>query len=68
MSYSLFFGDCLEEMKKLAREAYQTAMEIGKAEQIDSTNSIMLGLALNFSVFYYEIENDAQKVSSNSLI
>lgn len=52
-----------EEMKKLAREAYQTAMEIGKAEQIDSTNSIMLGLALNFSVFYYEIENDAQKVS-----
>ena len=57
-----------EEMKKLAREAYQTALEIGQAEHIDPTNSIMLGLALNFSVFYYEIENDAQKVSTISMI
>ena len=57
-----------EEMKKLAREAYQTALEIGQAEHIDPTNSIMLGLALNFSVFYYEIENDAQKLSTISMI
>ena len=51
-----------EETKKNAREAYQAAMDIGREEKLNSTNPIMLGLALNFSVFYYEIEGDSQKV------
>ena len=37
-------------------------MNIGKEENLQSTNTIMLGLDLNFSVFFYEIEGDSQKV------
>lgn len=40
-------------------EAYGKASEIGK--RLPSTNPIRLGLALNFSVFYYEIEDDSSK-------
>ncbi|KAI6655953.1 14-3-3 epsilon protein [Oopsacas minuta] len=36
-----------------AKEAYQQAVKI--AEELDETDPIRLGLALNFSVFYYEI-------------
>lgn len=50
-----------DETKTKAREAYQKAMDIGQEEHLESTNPIMLGLALNFSVFYYEIEEDSQK-------
>ena len=37
-------------------------MNIGKEENLQSTNTIMNGLDLNFYVFYYEIECDSQKV------
>lgn len=43
-----------------ANEAYSKAVEVSKTE-LKSTNPIRLGLALNFSVFYYEIRGDPSK-------
>jgi 14-3-3 protein epsilon len=40
-----------------AHEAYKQAMEIAKSELL-VTHPIRLGLALNFSVFYYEVLNN----------
>jgi len=43
-------------------EAYKKALEIAEASvKLPTTNPIRLGLALNFSVFYYEIINEPQK-------
>ena len=42
-----------------SQEAYQKAVET--ASRMPSTHPIRLGLALNFSVFYYEILNDPGK-------
>ncbi|XP_071962098.1 14-3-3-like protein [Antedon mediterranea] len=47
---------CTEE----SLEAYKQALEKAKT-QLAPTNPIRLGLALNFSVFYYEILNDPEK-------
>merc|ERR1711879_1040143 len=43
--------DVLEDVKKKALKAYEDANEI----QLTPYNPIKLGLALNFSVFYYEV-------------
>lgn len=51
-----------EERNKVvdsSREAYQKASKVG--EDLPPTNPIRLGLALNFSVFYYEIEESPTK-------
>ena len=43
-----------------SHDAYSAAFEQAKTD-MDSTNPIRLGLALNFSVFYYEIQNKPDK-------
>ena len=48
------------ETTKNAEEAYTSAVEIAKLH-LATTNPIRLGLALNFSVFYYEIQNKPDK-------
>ncbi len=42
-----------------SQKAYQDAFEISKKE-MQPTHPIRLGLALNFSVFYYEILNSPE--------
>ncbi|XP_048405939.1 14-3-3 protein beta/alpha-1-like isoform X2 [Stegostoma tigrinum] len=60
--YYRYLSEVASEDKKKAtvessQEAYKTALEISKTE-MEPTHPIRLGLALNFSVFYYEILND----------
>jgi len=43
-----------------SQQAYQDAFDISKSEMAP-THPIRLGLALNFSVFYYEIKNSPEK-------
>lgn len=49
-----------EAVAEAAFKAYKEANEIAK-EHMDTTDPIRLGLALNFSVFYYEIKNDSKE-------
>jgi len=43
-------------------ESYEEALDVAK-ENLPSTHPIRLGLALNYSVFYYEIKNERDKAS-----
>ena len=52
-------GGNKEAAIKASDEAYGKATE--KANSLATTHPIRLGLALNFSVFYYEIMNDHEK-------
>jgi 14-3-3 protein epsilon len=47
-------GDLREKTGAKARESYQAALDVAKVE-LAPTHPTRLGLALNFSVFYYEI-------------
>ncbi|KAM7375908.1 hypothetical protein PAMP_005669 [Pampus punctatissimus] len=53
-------GDDKTKTIENSQQAYQEAFDISKTE-MDSTHPIRLGLALNFSVFYYEILNSQEK-------
>ena len=55
------------EVVESSLEAYKEAITVAK--DLQSTNPIRLGLALNFSVFYYEIMNapeDACKLAKEA--
>jgi len=56
-------GDSKKETVDQSQEAYQNAFEISKKD-MQPTHPIRLGLALNFSVFYYEILNSPDKACS----
>jgi len=52
-------GEDRKQLSHQSKEAYDTATKT--AETLATTHPIKLGLALNFSVFHYEIMNDAKK-------
>nr|CAD7258723.1 unnamed protein product [Timema shepardi] len=53
-------GETRNTVVEDSQKAYQDAFEISK-EKMQPTHPIRLGLALNFSVFYYEILNSPDK-------
>ncbi|KAL7380763.1 hypothetical protein ABVT39_023628 [Epinephelus coioides] len=53
-------GDDKQKTIENSQKAYGEAFEISKTD-MDPTHPIRLGLALNFSVFYYEILNSPDK-------
>ncbi|XP_020790096.1 14-3-3 protein zeta-like [Boleophthalmus pectinirostris] len=52
-------GDQKQKVINDSEAAYNKALEI--SQNMPTTHPIRLGLALNFSVFYYEIANDQKK-------
>ncbi|XP_028264744.1 14-3-3 protein beta/alpha-1-like [Parambassis ranga] len=56
-------GDTKKDTVDNSQQAYQQAFDISKGE-MQPTHPIRLGLALNFSVFYYEILNNPDKACS----
>lgn len=49
-------GDARKEAATAAHDSYKSATDVAQVE-LATTHPIRLGLALNFSVFYYEILN-----------
>ena len=59
-------GGDKEAVVEDSKKAYQDAFDIAKTS-MQPTHPIRLGLALNFSVFFYEILNSPDKVSTGFL-
>jgi 14-3-3 protein beta/theta/zeta len=60
-NFNLFFSNSsFKAVIDDSQRAYQEAFEIAKG-QMQPTHPIRLGLALNFSVFYYEILNSPER-------
>jgi 14-3-3 protein beta/theta/zeta len=53
-------GDAKQGIVDKSQQAYPEAFDVAK-EKMQPTHPIRLGLALNFSVFYYEIQNTPDK-------
>ena len=53
-------GPRLENCKQEALKSYQEAQELSEKD-LRACNAIRLGLALNFSVFHYEVMSDVKK-------
>ena len=51
---------CFTEVQRQSEEEYEKALDFSKTKLVP-THPIRLGLALNFSVFYYEIKNNPDK-------
>lgn len=51
----------LPKYKKGALDAYQKSMDLCRSGHLKPYNSVVLGLALNFSVFHYEVMGDPMK-------
>lgn len=51
---------CCKDTVENSQQAYQQAFDISKKD-MQPTHPIRLGLALNFSVFYYEILNSPEQ-------
>uniref|UniRef100_H2ZAV9 14-3-3 domain-containing protein n=1 Tax=Ciona savignyi TaxID=51511 RepID=H2ZAV9_CIOSA len=58
--YMAEFIENKEDVVKSSLDAYDEAKDVSEAH-LKPTNPIRLGLALNFSVFYYEIKGDQTK-------
>uniref|UniRef100_A0A8C7IA73 Tyrosine 3-monooxygenase/tryptophan 5-monooxygenase activation protein beta n=1 Tax=Oncorhynchus kisutch TaxID=8019 RepID=A0A8C7IA73_ONCKI len=56
-------GDSKKTTVENSQQAYQEAFDISKKD-MQPTHPIRLGLALNFSVFYYEILNSPEQACS----
>ena len=52
-------ADKIEKVKKGALGGYEEADALSK--NLNACNPIRLGLALNFSVFHYEVMNDQKR-------
>ena len=61
LSLSLFLSP---DVVSKSKDAYQEAMDEAKGGNMQPTHPIRLGLALNFSVFYYEIADSHDKACS----